>query len=346
MRYIDLRSDTVTQPSPEMRQAMHMAEVGDDVYGEDPSISRLEELMAELTGKEAALFVTSGTQGNLVALLAHCGRGAEVIMEAEAHIFYYEVGGMSALGGLVPVRVRGEHGVLQPDAVRAAIRGENIHFPETGLICLENTHNRAGGTVTSIPQMQAVREVAREFGLPVHMDGARLFNAATALGEPLAAVTAPVDTVSICLSKGLGAPVGSMLCGGREFIQHARKYRKMLGGGLRQAGILAAAGIYALTHNVERLAEDHANARFLAEGLQNIPGINVDMQAVQTNIVIFNVAGTGNSAPAPALAARLLEQGLKANATGQHTIRFVTHLNVSRTDCELALERVKLALAR
>lgn len=343
MRYIDLRSDTVTLPSPEMRQAMYTAEVGDDVYREDPSIHRLEELMAELSGKEAALFVTSGTQGNLVALLAHCGRGAEVILEQEAHIFYYEVGGMSALGGLVPVLVRGEHGVLLPDAVRAAIRGENIHFPETGLICLENTHNRAGGTVSTIPQMQAVREVASEFGLPVHMDGARLFNAATALGEPLSAVAAPVDTVSICLSKGLGAPVGSVLCGSREFIAVARKYRKMLGGGLRQAGVLAAAGIYALTHNVERLAEDHTNARFLAEGLQNIPGMQVDMQAVQTNIVVCNVTGTGHSAPD--LAARFLEQGLKANATGQHTIRFVTHFNVSRADCGLALERVKLALS-
>lgn len=344
MRYVDLRSDTVTLPSPEMRRAMYEAEVGDDVYREDPSVRRLEELMAELSGKEAALFVTSGTQGNLVALLSHCGRGAEVILEQEAHIFYYEVGGMSALAGLVPVRVRGEHGVLQPDAVRAAIRDENIHFPETGLICLENTHNRAGGTVTSIPQMQAVREVAREFGLPIHMDGARLFNAATALGEPLSEVAASVDTVSICLSKGLGAPVGSVLCGSREFIEVARKYRKMLGGGLRQAGVLAAAGIYALTHNVERLAEDHANARFLAEGLQNIPGIEVDMQAVQTNIVVANVASTGYSAPD--LAARFLEQGLKANATGQHTIRFVTHLNVSRAECELALECVQLALNR
>lgn len=344
MRYIDLRSDTVTLPSTAMRQAMYEAELGDDVYGEDPSIRNLEELMADLSGKEAALFVTSGTQGNLVALLAHCGRGQEVIMEADAHIFYYEVGGLSALAGLVPVRVPSERGVLQPEAVQAAIRGENIHFPETGLICLENTHNRAGGTVTNIAQMQAVRSVADRFGIPMHMDGARLFNAATALGESLAAVAAPVDTVSICLSKGLGAPVGAVLCGSSEFIQAARKYRKMLGGGLRQAGVLAAAGIYALQHNVERLAIDHANARFLAEGLQNLPGITVDMQAVQTNIVMINVAGTGFSGPE--LAARFLEQGLKANANGPQTIRFVTHLNVSREDCQSALERVQKALAR
>ncbi|NLW17810.1 MAG: low-specificity L-threonine aldolase [Firmicutes bacterium] len=344
MRYIDLRSDTVTVPSEEMRKAMYRAEVGDDVYGEDPSVRRLEELMVELSGKEAALFVTSGTQGNLVALLTHCERGEEVILEAEAHIYYYEVGGMSALGGLIPVRVPGERGVLRPEAVRAAVRGANIHFPKTGLICLENTHNRAGGTVTSIEEMWAVRKVADEFGLPVHLDGARLFKAATALGEPLAAVAAPVDTVSICLSKGLGAPVGSVLCGSRAFIEEARRYRKMLGGGLRQAGVLAAAGIYALQNNVERLAEDHVNARLLAEGLQNIPGIEVDMAAVQTNIVILNVAGTGYSAPQ--LAARFLEQGLKANATGEHTIRFVTHLNVTKEDCLEALERVRLALAR
>ncbi len=344
MRYIDLRSDTVTLPSEEMRKAMYAAEVGDDVYGEDPSIRRLEELMAERTAKDAGLFVTSGTQGNLVALLSHCGRGAEVILEEEAHIFYYEVGGMSALGGLVPVRVKGKHGALQPEEVRAAIRAENIHYPVTGLICLENTHNRAGGTVTSIPQMQAIKAVAREFGLPIHMDGARLYNAAIALAQPLAAVAEPVDSVSICLSKGLGAPVGSVLCGSHEFIAVARKYRKMLGGGLRQAGVLAAAGIYALTHNVERLADDHANARYLAEGLQNIHGVTIDMQTVQTNIVICDVAGTGFSAAQAA--ARFLEQGVKANAYGSSRIRFVTHLNVSRADCALALQCIQLALTR
>ncbi len=342
MRYIDLRSDTVTVPSEGMRQAMYKAEVGDDVYGEDPSVRRLEELMAELSGKEAALFVTSGTQGNLVALLTHCDRGAEVILEAEAHIFFYEVGGMSAMGGLIPVRVRGERGVLQPDAVRAAIRGQNIHFPHTGLICLENTHNRAGGTVTTIEQMEAVRQVAKDFGIPIHMDGARLFNAAVALGEPLAKMSAPVDSVSICLSKGLGAPVGSVLCGSRDFIEKARKYRKMLGGGMRQAGVLAAAGIYALQHNVDRLAEDHANARLLAEGLANIPGIAIDMDSVQTNIVVCDVAGTERTATQ--LTTRFLEHGVRANATGEYTIRFVTHLDVTREDCQVALERIKLAL--
>jgi len=323
---------------------MYEAEVGDDVYGEDPSVRRLEELMAAATGKEAALFVTSGTQGNLVALLTHCQRGAEVILEAESHIFYYEVGGMSALGGLIPVRVQGEYGVLPPAAVKAAIRGDNIHYPATGLVCLENTHNRAGGAVATIPQMQAVADVAHEHGLPVHLDGARLFNAAAALGEPVARVASPVDTVSVCLSKGLGAPVGSVLCGPRDFIARARKYRKMLGGGLRQAGILAAAGIYALTHNVERLPEDHANACYLAEGLQEIPGIQLDMRSVQTNIVIFDVSGTGLTAPE--VSVRLLAHGVKANATSDRTIRFVTHLNVNREDCSLALQRVKEALGR
>lgn len=342
--YIDLRSDTVTQPSQAMRQAMYEAPVGDDVYGEDPSVRRLEELMAQETGKEAALYVTSGTQGNLVALLTHCQRGAEVIMEEEAHIFFYEVGGLAALGGLLPVRVKGHQGALTPAGVRQAIRSDNIHYPATGLVCLENTHNRAGGTVMTVEQIQAVAAVAHEADLPVHMDGARLYNAAVALGRPVADLAAPVDTVSICMSKGLGAPVGSVLCGSRAFIRRARKYRKMVGGGLRQAGILAAAGIYAVTHNVERLAADHANARFLATGLLQIPGITVDMSTVQTNIVIADVAGTGLTAAE--FAGRLLQQGAKVNATGAHTVRFVTHLNITREDCSRALQLVQTAVGR
>lgn len=344
MSIIDLRSDTVTKPSPAMRQAMANAKVGDDVYGEDPSIRQLEEMMAELTGKAAGLFVTSGTQGNLVALLAHCQRGAEVIMEQDAHIFYYEVGGMSALGGLIPVRVKGERGALLPDDIRAAVRAENVHYPDTELICLENTHNRAGGTVMTIEQMRAVQAVASEFKIPVHLDGARLFNAATALEEPLAALADSVDTVTICMSKGLGAPVGSVLCGPIDFIAAARKYRKMLGGGMRQGGIVAAAGIYALENNIERLAEDHINARFLAEGLREIPGLEVDLAAVQTNIVVCNVAGTGRAAAD--VAQDLRAAGVLANANGPYTIRFVTHLEISHADCELALQRVRLAISK
>lgn len=344
MRYIDLRSDTVTMPGDCMRRVMYEAEVGDDVYGEDPTVTKLEETAAELTGKEAALFVTSGTQGNLVALLTHCPRGSEVIMESEAHIFMYEVGGLAALGGLVPVRVNGHRGVLAAADVKANIRGENIHYPETGLICLENTHNRAGGTVVSAEQTRAVAEVAHAHNIPVHVDGARIVNAAVALGVPVSKLTEPVDTVNVCLSKGLGAPVGSVLCGPREFIGRARKYRKMVGGGLRQAGVIAAAGLHALLHNVGRLAEDHANAHFLAEGLNNIPGIKVDMDIVQTNIILADIAGTGYSTSE--FVDRMMGQGIKAGAFGPTVIRFVTHLDVTRDDCADALQRLKVAASR
>lgn len=338
MQLIDLRSDTVTQPSEPMRRAMYQAAVGDDVYEEDPTVAELERLVAAQMGKEAGLFVTSGTQGNLVALLTHCPRGAEVILEAEAHIYYYEVGGLSALGGMIPVPVRGCHGVLDPRDVERSIRGANIHYPETRLVCLENTHNRAGGTVTTPEQVRAVAEVAHARGIPVHIDGARIYNAAVALQLPPATLTADADTVNVCLSKGLGAPVGSVLCGPRQFIQAARKYRKMVGGGLRQVGVLAAAGIYAVQNNVARLAEDHVNARFLAEGLSQIPGITVDLSTVQTNILIADVGATG--CPASELAERFGAAGVKCGAFGPTSIRFVTHLNVDRADCAEALRRI------
>lgn len=344
MRVIDLRSDTVTVPSEEMRRAIYEAVVGDDVYEEDPTVAELEQLVAADMGKEAGLFVTSGTQGNLVALLTHCPRGREVILESEAHIFYYEVGGLSALGGLIPVRVPGRRGVLQAEDVRMSIRGENVHYPETGLVCLENTHNRAGGTVTRPEEVQAVADVAHAKGIPVHIDGARIYNAAVSLGLAPAELTKAADTVNVCLSKGLGAPAGSVLCGSKQFIRAARKYRKMVGGGLRQVGVLAAAGIYAVKHNVERLAEDHENARFLAEGLLQIPGFSVDMQTVQTNILITDVAKTGSTAAE--LVARLQELGVKCGAFGPTSIRFVTHLNVSRADCAEALRRVQTAVGR
>lgn len=344
MHVIDLRSDTVTVPSDEMRRAISEAVVGDDVYEEDPTVAELERLVAADMGKEAGLFVTSGTQGNLVALLTHCPRGREVILESEAHIFYYEVGGLSALGGLIPVRVDGRHGVLQAEDVQRNIRGENVHYPETGLVCLENTHNRAGGTVTRPQAVQAVADVAHARGIPVHIDGARIYNAAVALGVAPAELTGPADTVNVCLSKGLGAPVGSVLCGSKQFIRAARKYRKMVGGGLRQVGVLAAAGIYAVKHNVQRLSEDHGNARFLAEGLVQLPGLVVDLETVQTNILITDVTATGRSAQQ--IVDKLAALGVKCSAFGPTSIRFVTHLNVSREDCAEALNRIQTAVGR
>jgi threonine aldolase len=343
-RVIDLRSDTITLPSEPMRRAMYQAEVGDDVYVEDPTVVRLEQMMAERVGMEAGLFVTSGTQGNLVALLTHCPRGAEVILEARAHIFYFEVGGLSALGGLIPVLVPGQRGVLDPEAVRQHIRAENVHFPSTGLICLENTHNRAGGTITRPEQVRAIAQVAAEHGIPLHVDGARIMNAAVALGVHPSELTAGVDSISVCLSKGLGAPVGAVLCGSKQFIAAARKYRKMLGGGLRQVGVLAAAGIYALENNVERLAEDHQNARYLAEGLQQIPGLSIDMETVQTNIIAIDVSGTGLTGPQ--VVQRLAAVGVKGGSPGPNTVRLVTHLNVNRDDCSEALARIQSALGR
>lgn len=337
MKIIDLRSDTVTAPTDAMREAMYKAVVGDDVYGEDPTVNKLEERTAELLGKEAGLYVTSGTQGNLLALLTHCGRGDEVIVESESHIFMYEVGGISALGGMVPRRVNGVRGALQPEDVRANIRGENIHYPRTGLICIENTHNRAGGTIVTLAQTQAVADVAQENNTPLHMDGARLFNAAVALGIKASLLSAPCDSISLCLSKGLGAPIGSVLVGKKDFIARARKYRKMVGGGMRQAGIIAAAGLMAVDTMVERLAEDHANARYLAEGLVKL-GFNVDMQSVQTNIV---AAKTNTPTE---LVQRLDAKGLKINATSSDTIRFVTHLDVSRADITEALTRISQAI--
>ena len=344
MHVIDLRSDTVTVPSEAMRRAMYEAVVGDDVYEEDPTVIELERLVAEQMGKEAGLFVTSGTQGNLVALLTHCPRGSEVVLEAEAHIFYYEVGGLAALGGLIPVLVPGHHGVLDPDDVEKNIRGQNIHYPETKLICLENTHNRAGGTVTRPKQVQAVVDVAHAHGIPVHIDGARIYNAAVSIGVAPSSLTASADSVSVCLSKGLGAPVGSVLCGSSQFIKAARKYRKMVGGGLRQVGILAAAGIYAVKNNVGRLTEDHSNARFLAEGLQQIPGFQVNMETVQTNILIVDVRGTGYTAIE--LVDRMNTEGVKSGSFGPTSIRFVTHLNVNREDCAEALHHIQIAVGR
>ncbi len=341
---IDLRSDTVTLPTPAMREAMAHAELGDDVYGEDPTINRLESLAAKKTGKEAALLVPSGTMGNLLALLAHCGRGDEAIIGNESHIYHYEAGGASVLGGValstVPTLPTGE---LPLAALSAAIRDpEDDHEALTRLICLENTHNRCGGVVLPLPYMADVAQFARERGLLVHLDGARVFNAAVALGTDVQSITAHVDSLMFCLSKGLSAPVGSMLAGDAAFIRRARRLRKMVGGGMRQAGVIAAAGIIALEQMVERLAEDHANARMLAEGLAQIPGIAIDRALVQTDIVIFRLDGD-RWTPAQFVRA-LAERGVLIGEIGHGRLRAVTHYGITADQIEQALDGVAACL--
>jgi threonine aldolase len=339
MDFIDFRSDTVTKPTDEMRQAMLNAEVGDDVYGEDPTVNRLEALAAKILGKEDALFVTSGTQGNQVAILTHCRPGDEVILEAESHIFLYEAGAASALAGVQTRPIRGIKGAMDPSDVKKAIRSEDIHHPYSGLICLENTHNKAGGKVVPIEIMKAIYEIAKEKDIPVHLDGARLFNAAVATGVPVTEFTQYVDTVQVCLSKGLSAPVGSILAGSKSFIKEARKWRKRLGGGLRQAGVLAAPGIVALEKMVNRLAEDHTNARQLAEGLSAIPGLQVDVDGVETNIILCNIKETGLSNEQ--FLARLKEAGILAVPFDDGIIRFVTHREVTSDMVEMAVHRIR-----
>jgi threonine aldolase len=337
VRIIDLRSDTVTLPTPAMREAMCRAEVGDDVYGEDPTVNRLEEMSAERLGKEAGLFVVSGTMGNLVSLLTHCARGDEVILGDRAHIFLYEAGGISVLGGaLVHTVPNLPNGMLDPAEVEAAIRPPgNMHFPRTRVICLENTHNRCGGTVLSAAQMATIKAVADRHGLRMHLDGARIFDAALALRVDASELAAPFDSVQFCLSKGLSAPVGSVIVGSADFIQEARRNRKIVGGGTRQAGIIAAAGIVALEQMVDRLADDHANARRLAEGLAEIPDVAIDPSVVQTNIIIF-----GLSNPSVSLAdvvSGLAAEGVKMNTISPTQFRAVTHYGIEHDDIDRAL---------
>ncbi len=340
---IDLRSDTVTKPTPAMREAMAKAEVGDDVYGEDPTVNLLEQTAAEMLGKEAGMFVPSGTMGNLIAQITHCGRGQEVIMGAQSHTFYYEVGGASVVGSLIFHTVEEDRlGQISPEQVAHAIRGVNIHFPVTGLLCLENTHNRAGGTVTDIAHTKALCDLAHSNNVKTHLDGARVFNAATYLGCKVNQLVAEFDSVQFCLSKGLGAPVGSLLVGKQDFIQQARQFRKMLGGGMRQAGILAAAGLIALTEMSKRLEEDHQAARRLAEGLNLVPGLAVDMETVQTNMVFVDTTDSGRNGND--WTNLLRENGVLINAVGPNRLRFVTHFDLDRTDIEAALTTVvKLA---
>ena len=340
MKSIDLRSDTVTLPPPEMRKAIAEAELGDDVFGDDPTVNRLEAISAEVMGKEAALLTTSGTQSNLTALLSHCQSGDEVIVGDEAHILHFEAGGAFALGGLGLRTVHNdERGRLDLDEVRQAVRSRDVHFPPTGLICVENTHNRCGGSVLSEDDLAAARALADEYGLPVHLDGARLFNAAVALELPASRLAQYADSVSFSLCKGLACPIGSLLCGSRELIHRARRFRKMLGGGMRQAGIIAAAGVYALENMVDRLADDHANARVLAEGLAGIPGVN--LIPPQTNLVYFTAEGWDLGE----LVRRLGGQGIICLNEGG-AIRMVTHYGIDRGDVEEAALDVRSLLEK
>jgi len=332
---IDLRSDTVTRPTPAMRKAMAGAEVGDDVFGEDPTVNRLQERAAELLGKEAALFVPSGIMANQLAVRLLTHPGDEVIIESQAHIFHYEAGAGGALSGIQFYPLPGAYGVLKEDQVADAIRTDEYYLPPTRLICLENTHNRGGGTIYPIEKIKAVAKIARSRGVAMHLDGARIFNASVASGIPAAEYAKPFDTVSFCLSKGLGAPIGSMICTTTGRLPLLRRLRRMFGGGMRQAGILAAAGLYALEHNIKRLAEDHTHAKKLATALADLPGISIDPERVETNIVIFDISKT-RYAPPQAVEA-LKEEGVLVVPFGKTLLRAVTHLNISEKDIEKAI---------
>lgn len=344
MKVIDLRSDTVTHPTLEMRKAMSEAEVGDDVYGEDPTINRLESMSAERMGMEDALFTTSGTQSNLIAVLTHTARGDEIIAGNFAHIFLNEVGGASALGGVVMHTIPNDSfGRLDADDIERTIRRDNIHFPKTTLLCLENTHNQCGGAVLDVDYTNKTCNLAHTHGLRVHLDGARIFNASVALGVPVRVLTENADSVSFCLSKGLSAPVGSLLCGSSDFVKRARKFRKMLGGGMRQAGIIAAAGIVALETMVDLLAEDHANAKRLAKGLAGIQGIDSNPDSPSTNIVMFSLL--------PDLSVNrfmegLTEAGVRVGSRGGSLFRAVTHCMISSSDIDEALMRIETICSR
>jgi len=326
MKIIDLRSDTVTQPTPEMREAMAIAEVGDDVYGEDATINRLQEMAAEMLGKEAGLFVPSGTMGNLIAVLSHCGRGDEIILGNKAHIFLYEAGGISALGGVHSQQLPNlDDGSIALEDIEAGIRGSDSHDPVTRLIALENTHNRCGGSVLPVEYTNQVGKLAKKHGLSYHLDGARVFNAAAALSVSAKEIAAPFDSITFCLSKGLSAPVGSVLCGSKEFITKAHRMRKQLGGGMRQAGILAAAGIVSLENMTERLGEDHARARKLAEGLAGVSGLILDKGSPHTNMIFMNLADHVEYSTSEVADHVYKTHGIRIGITGKRRYRLVMH---------------------
>ncbi len=339
---IDLRSDTVTKPTRAMRQAMASAEVGDDVYGEDPTVNRLEARAAEIFNREAAIFVPTGTMGNQIAIRLHTQHGQEIICESRSHILDWEMSMVAAFSGCQPRTVTAPRGILTWELIQPAIAPKVYYHAQTGLICLENTHNMAGGTVTPLADLETVWTGARASNLPVHLDGARVFNAAAALRLPVAEICRGFDTVNFCLSKGLGAPVGSVLVGSRDHIAEARIFRKALGGGMRQAGILAAAGLIALEHGPARLHEDHTNARLLAQAISEDPAVDLDLDAVQTNIVIFHLR---DRADAAGFCTALKQTGVLASAIGPHTVRLVTHADVSREDCRQAADLTLQQLA-
>ncbi|NQV31959.1 MAG: low-specificity L-threonine aldolase, partial [Phycisphaeraceae bacterium] len=341
---IDLRSDTVTLPTPAMRDAMAQAELGDDVFGEDPTTIQLEQKVAALLGKEAGLLVPSGTMANLIGVLTHCGRGDEVILGNRSHTFLYEAGGISALGSVHPHALpNSEDGTLDLQDIESAIRQDNVHFPRTRLICLENTQNQCGGRVLQPEYMSQVRQVAKTHQLKIHLDGARLFNAAVALGLTVKALAAEADSVSVCLSKGLAAPVGSVLCGSQPFIHEARRTRKLLGGGMRQCGIIAGCGIVALDQMVNRLAEDHALAQELARGIAQIPGLSIQPDHVETNIVFFEVAR--ENITAAQIASELGKKGVQLLALGPHRLRAVTHFGIEAQDITTSLDTLRKVMA-
>jgi threonine aldolase len=338
MDVINLRSDTQTLPTEEMLEAIRHAPLGDDTYDEDPTVQKLETRAAEMLGKEAALLVISGHMGNLAALMAHANPGEEVVLDQESHIFYYEVGSMANVAGLMPMPVRSRGGKLDPDDLRAAIRKRNLHYPTPRLVCLENTHNRGGGTVTSLELHKELCKVAREHGLAIHLDGARIFNAAIKAGVPASFYAGHVDSVMFCLSKGLSCPLGSVLVGSREFIAKADRCRKRLGGGMRQAGIIAACGMVALEKMIDRLAEDHANAQVLARGLNETRGLHVDLEAVETNMVYADHSASGLSTDE--VLARFKDAGVLASGRPPKHVRLVTHRHYDRAMIEEAVRRI------
>ncbi len=337
MKTIDLRSDTVTRPSAAMRRAIANAEVGDDVFGDDPTVKELERYVAELLGKEAALFVPSGTMGNQICLKAHSRRGWEMLCDRECHVVNYEAAGPVVHSGLLINMLTTERGMITAEMVRANVRPKNVHCPETKLVELENTHNRHGGTVLPQDEILKVREVCDEFDLIFHLDGARIWNAHAATGIPLAELVAPFDSVSVCLSKGLGAPIGSITLGSAEFMEKCLRERKLFGGAMRQGGIIAAAGLYAVKNNIARLTDDHDNAKLIAEGLNRLETFSVDMSRVDTNLIIAHL---NNDESSDTVAEKMQSVGVLAIPFGPTKIRFVTHLDVSRADCEEALERI------
>ncbi len=330
MKVYDLRSDTVTLPSREMRKAMTRADVGDDVYGEDPTVNKLQEMAAKITGKREALLLPSGSMGNLIPLLINGGRGNEVLTQKNSHILHYELASAAALAGVMPVGVEGERGILTPDELQKHLRPPLYYMPRVTMVEMENTHNREGGTCYSYEEMKAVGDFAAKQNMKVHLDGARIFNASIATGTSVKKFSSTADTVTFCLSKGLGAPVGAMICGPTKFIEEARRARKMLGAGMRQAGVLAAAGIYALENNVERLREDHTNARMIAETLGHCEWAHIALERIETNIIYFQTP----TVPADQIVTQLKKRGVLCGAFDTHSIRMVTHLGISREDTE------------